>query len=67
MKEAEFINCNDAIRKLNEREKCMINMLIEKKFIDSNSHLWKKGDKVGFCFLIKSGKFKMIAPQNKVP
>lgn len=67
MKEAEFINNNEAICKLNEREKCMINMLIEKRTVSSNSHLWKKGDKVNFCFLIKSGKFKMIAPIDKVP
>lgn len=30
LKEAEFINKNDTIKKFNEKEKCMINMLIEK-------------------------------------
>lgn len=52
---------------MKEKEKCMINMLIEKKVIEKNSILWKKGDRVNFCFLIKSGKFKMTAPSNLVP
>lgn len=66
-KDAEFINQNEVIKKLNEKQKCMINMLIEKGTISSGQVLWKKGEKPGFCFLIKSGKFQMSAPQNKVP
>lgn len=44
----------------------MINMLIEKRKIGSSEFLWKKGEKVGFCFLIISGKFKMTAPSSKI-
>ncbi len=64
---AEFINQNQTIEKMTENETCMVNMLIDEVDFKKGHYIWKRGDKTDFCFFIKKGKIKMIAPINKVP
>ena len=56
---AEFINENKFVSSLNENQKCRINMLIREKKTRTGETLWKKGDKCGFCFFVREGKYQV--------
>lgn len=66
-KSAEFINANKTISKMTENQKCLMNMFMKEQAIKKDEILWKKGDKLNFCFFVKNGKFQMKAPSHKVP
>lgn len=65
-KEAEFINLNQNISRLAETQKCLINMYIKEFFVPKGTTLWKRGDRPSYCFFIKSGKFRVKIPYQKM-
>ncbi len=65
-KEAEFINNNKVVTKMTENQKCLINMYIIKYHVKKYEILWNKGNDTKFCFFIKTGKYEMKAPFDKV-
>lgn len=65
-KAGEFINMNYTISKMTENQKCLINMFIKEQSIAKNTFLWKKGESPDFCFFIKSGKYQIKIPFQKM-
>lgn len=65
-KQAEFINLNTTLCKLTENQKCLINMLINEEFVKRGTTLWEQGQQPAFCFFIKSGKFQIKIPFQKM-
>ena len=63
---AEFINLNLTVAKLTENQKCLINMLIKEEFIPKGTILWEQGQKAPFCFFIKSGRYQIKIPFQKL-
>lgn len=55
----EFINENKFVKGLNESQKCKINMFIREKPTKAGEVLWKKGNKCGFCFFVRNGKYQV--------
>ena len=54
------------ILKMKEKEKCMINMLIQVHKVSRGQSLWAKGSKSEFCFIIKTGEFMLKGPVSMI-
>lgn len=65
-KQAEFINLNTTLCKLTENQKGLINMSIKEEFVKRGTTLWEHGQQPDFCFFIKSGKFQIKIPFQKI-
>ena len=64
---AEFVNSNETISRMTENQKSFLNMYIKEQTVFKGEQLWRIGEQTDYCFMIKTGKYQMRAPFNRVP